>query len=167
MAIPYPDRLTRTEPGVLFFLDPAGDQSVVVLLPLLLLLQLLYQNRVPLLFLLLLARGLKGKHKGKNLQLQIHMQQQNRRSPPPFFRVLILYISIIHMYHFLVTVKVLDGLLGTVDLVIIPLGGYIEVVERERPEGSEEPTVDVVPDLAGMEGLGCLNQGVHHLLTGS
>ena len=70
-------------------------------------------------------------------------------------------------YHFLVIVEVLDGLLGTADLIVVPPGGYIEVVEGERPEGGEEPTVDVIPHLAGMEGLGCLDQGVHHLLTGS
>ena len=57
---PHPDRLTRTEPRVFLLLDPACDEPVVVLLPLLLLLQLLYQPRVPLLFLLLLARRLQG-----------------------------------------------------------------------------------------------------------
>ena len=51
----YPDGLTRTEPGVFFLFDPAGDQPVVVLLSLLLLLHLLYQSRVPLLLLLLLT----------------------------------------------------------------------------------------------------------------
>ena len=68
-------------------------------------------------------------------------------------------------YHFLVVVEVLDGLLGTADLVVVPLGGYIEVVEGQRPEGSEESTVDVVPDLARMEEPGCLNQGINNFLT--
>ena len=76
-----------------------------------------------------------------------------------------LHISLHTEYHFLVVVEVLDGLLGTADLVVVPLGGYIEVVEGQRPEGSEESTVDVIPDLAGMEEPGCLNQGINNFLT--
>ena len=57
---PHPDQLTRTEPRVFLLLEPACDEPVVVLLPLLLLLQLLYQPRVPFLLLLLLARRLQG-----------------------------------------------------------------------------------------------------------
>ena len=32
-------------------------------------------------------------------------------------------------HHVLVIVKVLDSLLGTADLVVIPLGRYVEIVE--------------------------------------
>ena len=70
-------------------------------------------------------------------------------------------------HHVLVIVKVLDGLLGTADLIVISLGGYVEVIEGQRPERGEKSAVDVVPDLAQVEWLGCLNQRVDYLLTGS
>ena len=64
------------------------------------------------------------------------------------------YPSLKQTHHVLVVVKVLDGLLGTADFIIVSLGGYVEVVERERPEGCEETAVDVVPHLGQTERLG-------------
>ena len=68
-------------------------------------------------------------------------------------------------YHFLVVVKILYGLLGTADLVVVPLGGYVEIVERQRPKGREESTVDVIPYPTGVEESSCFNQRIHNLLT--
>ena len=66
----------------------------------------------------------------------------------------------------MVVVQVLDGLLGTADLIVISLGGYVEVIEGQRPERGEKSAVDVVPDLAQVERLGRFNQRVDDLLTG-
>ena len=66
----------------------------------------------------------------------------------------------------MVVVKVLDGLFGTADLIVVSLGGYVEVIKGQRPERGEKSAVDVVPDLAQVEWLGRLNQWVDYLLTG-
>lgn len=59
------DGLTRIEPRIFLLQEPGGDQSVVVLLPLFLILELLNQNVVPLLLLPLLTASLSTERQQK------------------------------------------------------------------------------------------------------